>query len=218
MADELHPDAQEFLELAEQGPDLHTLSPPEARAMQRKLSLPSGEPEPVGAVHDTVVRGQGHGVPLRIYVPEGDGPFPVLVWAHGGGFVVGDVDTEDPVGRALANAAECVVVSVDYRLAPEHPFPAALHDVYDATAWAAEEADRFGGDPNRIGVGGASAGGNLATGVARLARDRGVPEGPAFGRLADGDPVEVDGETVTPEDVSRSRADRFPVETEPKGR
>lgn len=177
MGDELHPDAEQFLELAKQGPDLHTLSPPEARAFQREMSLPSGEPEAVGAVHDTVVRGDGHGIPLRVYVPEGEGPFPTLVWAHGGGFVIGDVDTEDPVGRALANAAGCVVVSVDYRLAPEHPFPAALHDVYDATAWAAESVDRFGGDPDRLAVGGASAGGNLATGVARLARDR---DGPAI--------------------------------------
>ena len=175
MAPELHPDARAFLERAESAPDVHTLSPPEARAFRREVALTDAEPEPVADVHDAVVRGDGHGVPVRIYRPEVDGPLPVLVWAHGGGFVIGDVDTDDPTGRALANASGCAVVSVDYRLAPEHPFPAALRDVYAVAAWASESADRFGGDPDRLAVGGASAGGNLATGACRLARDRDGP-------------------------------------------
>lgn len=178
MASQPHPEAQAFLELVAQAPDTHTLSPADARALQRSASLPTGEPEPVGAVDDLVIRGDGHGVPIRVYTPEGDDPFPVLVWAHGGGWVLGDIETEDPTGRALANATGCVVASVDYRLAPEHPFPAALRDVYAAVKWADGEASEVGGDPDRIAVGGASAGGTLAAGATLLAREL---DGPSIG-------------------------------------
>lgn len=168
---ELHPDARAYLEQIEDAPDLHTFSPERAREFSREMSIPSGEPEPVAEVQDVVVRGEGHGLPVRVYVPEGGGPFPTLVWAHGGGWVIGDLETVDSTGRALANAAGCVVASVDYRLAPEHPFPAAQRDVYDATEWAAGNIDAFGGDPDRLAVGGDSAGGTLAAAATLMARE-----------------------------------------------
>lgn len=179
VSDELHPDAEELLALMDEQdvPDFHTLTPTEAREFQRSVALPSPEyePEPVEAVTDLVVRGQGHGVPVRAYVPEGGPTAGTLVWAHGGGFVLGDVETEDSTARALANASGCVVLSVDYRLAPEHPFPAALEDVLAVTAWANERAGVVGGDPDRVAVGGSSAGGNLAAAATLVGRDRGEP-------------------------------------------
>lgn len=175
MRQGLHPDAEAFLREREGRTPLHAVGAKAARAHHRRNALPTGEPEPVGAVEDVVVRSEGHGVGIRVYTPEGSGPFPVLVWAHGGGFVLGDVETEDPLGRALTNATDCLVASVDYRLAPEHPFPAALRDVYAVTEWANEASAEHGGDPDRIAVGGCSAGGTLAAATALLARDRGGP-------------------------------------------
>jgi len=181
MTDTPHPDARALLDtLAELDlPPLHEVPVEAARRRQRANSLPGQdyEPEPVEAVETAVVRGAGHGVPVRAYAPGGTGR-PVLVWAHGGGFVLGDVETEDSVARALCNAADCVVVSVDYRLAPEHPFPAALEDVVAVLEWArggdGTVAD-LGGDSDRVAVGGASAGGNLAAAASLLGRDRGAP-------------------------------------------
>ena len=112
---------------------------------------------------------------MRIYTPQGSGPFPVLVYFHGGGWVIGNVDTHDPTCRTLTNAAGCVVVSVDYRLAPEHKFPAAVDDCYAATQWVAANAAAINGDSSRIAIGGDSAGGNLTAVVAIEARDKGGP-------------------------------------------
>src|SRR5579863_1876964 len=130
---------------------------------------------PVAHVKDRIVQNPGGDIPVRIYTPEGNGPFPVLVFFHGGGWVVGDLETHDDVCRRLTNGTSCIVVSVEYRLAPEHPFPASLEDCYAATQWVATAADQFHGDPSRIAVGGASAGGNLAAAVALMARDKGNP-------------------------------------------
>lgn len=179
MSAELHPDAEALLATMDEQdvPAFHTFTPAEAREFQRTMSLPGPdyEPEPVETVTDLVVRGEGHGVPVRAYEPAGGDASGTLVWAHGGGFVLGDVETDDATARALANATGWVVLSVDYRLAPEHPFPAALEDVRSVIAWADEHADAVGGDPDRIAVGGASAGGNLAAAVSLVGRDRGTP-------------------------------------------
>jgi acetyl esterase len=135
-----------------------------------------GEPEAVGRVDDLEIDGPAGPVPVRIYTPPGDGPWGALVWFHGGGFVIGDLETHDHVCRELTNRAGCAVVSVDYRLAPEHPYPAAVDDCWRALGWVVESGAAHGIDPGRIAVGGDSAGGNLAAVIARRARDAGGPE------------------------------------------
>ena len=151
------------------------LSVAEARAEIAALAAAAGEPEAVARVENRTIPGPQGEIPVRIYTPDGRAPFPVLVYFHGGGWVIGNLDTHDPLCRQLANAAGCVVVSVDYHLAPEHPYPAAAEDAYAATRWTAANAAVFGGDAARIAVGGDSAGGNLAAVVALMARDRGGP-------------------------------------------
>jgi acetyl esterase len=126
-------------------------------------------------VEDRKIPGDGGLIPVRIYRPSAASPLPALVFFHGGGFVIGGLDSSDRVCRALANGSGCVVVSVDYRLAPEHPFPAAADDAFAATAWVASRAADLGIDPTLIAVGGESAGGNLAAVVALRARDAGGP-------------------------------------------
>jgi len=153
----------------------HELSVAEARAAILDLATAAGEPETVAKVENRTVPGPRGEIPVRIYTPEGRAPFPVLVYFHGGGWVIGNLDTHDPLCRHLANAAGCVVVSVDYRLAPEHPYPAAAEDAYAATRWTAANAVALGTDAARLAVGGDSAGGNLAAVVALMARDRGGP-------------------------------------------
>ena len=134
-----------------------------------KLALPfasvvdRGIPDPAGEI------------PVRVYTPEGQGPFPLIVYFHGGGYVVGDLDTQDMIARALSFGARAVLVSVDYRLAPEHPFPAGPDDCWAATRWAAGHAGELNADPTRLAVAGDSAGANLAAGVCLRARDAGTP-------------------------------------------
>jgi acetyl esterase len=135
----------------------------------------AGEPEEVGKVENRTIPGPAGEIPVRIYTPYGQGPFPSLVYYHGGGWVVGDLDGADVPCRLLTNRANCVVVSVDYRLAPEHKFPAAVEDAYAAAKWVVENAPSIQVDPARVAVGGDSAGGNLAAVVALMARDRGGP-------------------------------------------
>lgn len=154
-------------------PPNHTLTPEEARANQ--LARPRAAGPEVAKVEDRAIAGPGTQVPVRIYTPEGTGPFPVLGWFHGGGWVLGNLDTADATSRHLAVEAGCVVVSVDYRLAPEAKFPLPFDDCYAATEWIAENAANINIDPNKIAVGGDSAGGNLAAAVALKARDRGGP-------------------------------------------
>jgi len=169
--------AQAFLEqLAATGaPPLHELSVAEARQVMLALFGTQGDPEPVGAVAERTIPGAGGEMPARIYMPYGTGPFPVLVYLHGGGWVIGDLEAYDATCRALTNAAGCLVVAMEYRLAPEHKFPAAPEDCYAATCWVAANAAAIGGDPRRIAIGGDSAGGNLTAVVAQMARDHGGP-------------------------------------------
>ena len=129
--------------------------------------------EAVGDVSHLLIPGPGGQLLIRIYTPQGSGPFPGLVYFHGGGWVIANLDTYDPSCRALTNAANCVVVSVAYRQAPEFRFPAAHEDSYAATQWVMANAARLNIDPQRVAVAGESAGGNLATAVTLMARDRG---------------------------------------------
>ncbi len=135
-------------------------------------------PQPVGGVHHVAAPGPGGDVLLRVYTPEGDRPaagWPVTVYYHGGGWVIANLNVYDASPRALCVGAESVVVSVAYRQAPEHPFPAAMDDAYAAYRWVLEHAATFGGDPARVAVAGESAGGNLAAVVCQRARDEGAP-------------------------------------------
>ena len=173
----LHPLAQAYLEqrAAAGEKPFETLTVAAARQQSLRLSKLLGPGEAVAHVEDRLLPGPSGDIPIRIYTPAGQGPFPVLVYYHGGGWVMGSIETADGTCRALTNAVPCVVVSVGYRLAPEHKFPAAVEDAYAAAAWIAAEAGSFNGQAGRLALGGVSAGGNLATVVARLARDRGTP-------------------------------------------
>ena len=189
---DLDSQAQEVMEqlASYQAPAIETLSPEAARnvplldyaardlvaskAGKRLLTLTHPMPERIARITHARCPGQGRDNLLRIYRPEGHGPLPVLVYFHGGGWVIGSPNHYDDSCRALANAAECVVVSVGYRLAPEHKYPAAVEDAFDATQWVMQNAGSFGGDIQRVAVGGESAGGNLATVVCLMARNQGA--------------------------------------------
>ncbi len=159
---------------AAEGPAIADLSPAEGREMYRMMR-PLDPEIPVGLVADRRIPGPAGDIPIRVYTPEGTGPFPVFVNFHGGGWVIGDLDTADAVCREISTAARCVVVSVAYRLAPEHRFPAAVEDAVAATTWVAGHLPELNGS-GQIAVGGESAGGNLATVVCQQARDQGGPD------------------------------------------
>ncbi|KUI01172.1 esterase [Mycolicibacterium acapulense] len=172
----LDPQIAPLIEALDSGfPPVHTMTGAEARAAIRSRFVAPAQSEPVAAVEDLEVAGPDGPIAVRVYRPESTEPLPVLVYAHGGGFVFCDLDSHDGLCRNLANLVPAVVVSVAYRLAPEHKWPAAAEDVYAVAQWAAGDAPRLGGDPNRVVVGGDSAGGNLATVTALMARDRGRP-------------------------------------------
>jgi len=139
------------------------------------VAIPPAADAVVAATEDRLIAGPGGDLPIRIYTPSGQGPFPVTVYMHGGGYVVGDLDTQDMVARALCAWGETILISVDYRLAPEHPFPAAPDDAFAGLRWASDNAAMIGGDPARLGLAGDSAGGNLACAAALMARDAGGP-------------------------------------------
>ena len=172
----LHPQCKVFLDMlaAAGGPGLNELPLDEARKVPYQMIDLAGPEEPVAQVDTHLIPGPIQ-IPVRVYRPTLAQDLPGLVFFHGGGFVICNLDTHDRLCRNLANASGCVVVSVDYRLAPEYTFPAAAEDAYTATRYVAEHAAEFGIDPSRIAVGGDSAGGNLATVVALMARDRGGP-------------------------------------------
>lgn len=173
----LDPQIADIIEALDAGfPPVHTMTGEQARATIRSRFVAPDSPEEVGEVRDASIRGPGGSVAVRIYRPASmPGPVPTLVYAHGGGFVFCDLDSHDGLCRSFSNLIPAVVVSVDYRLAPEHPWPAAAEDVFAVAQWAARNADALGGDPNRIVVGGDSAGGHVAATVALMARDRGAP-------------------------------------------
>ena len=177
----LDPEAEFVIGLVKKagGPEFWQMTPDQAREQYLfrvgKLAL---KPQ-IYRTSDRLIPGPGSELPIRIYQPREAKPderFPVLIWYHGGGFVIGDLDTHDSACRLLANQADCMVVAVDYRLAPEFKFPAGVDDCMATLRWVAHHARAIGADAERIAVGGDSAGANLATVAAILARDEGYPK------------------------------------------
>ena len=178
VATDVHPQIRQALErMAEANlPGFESLAPVEARELMRTITLArGGEPGRIARTEDREITTATGSIPVRIYWPEADPPTGALLYFHGGGHVVGDLDTHDKVARNLCAGAGTLVVSVDYRMGPEHRFPAAVEDAWAALAWLAGHAARLGADPDRIAVAGDSAGGNLAAVVALMARDAGTP-------------------------------------------
>lgn len=156
-------------------PPIYSLTPQQAREQPLEASWVGTPKDGVSIENRDVLSPTGH-IPLRIYTPEGNQPYPILIFFHGGGFVVGSLDEFEPFCTFLATGASCIVVSVDYRLAPEHKHPAAVEDAVTAVNWVAAHAKDIHGDPIRIAVAGDSAGANLATVVSLIARDQGFPK------------------------------------------
>ncbi|WP_443209038.1 alpha/beta hydrolase [Rhodococcus rhodochrous] len=173
----LHPEVESMLKALDAGfPDVTTVPPPELRDLIRSRRAPLQHLPAMRDVHDITIDGPGGDLALRVYRPESsEDAIPVVVFAHGGGFVFCDLDSHDEFCRSMAEGVGVVVVSVDYRLAPEHRAPAAHEDMYAALEWAAGNITTYGGDPTRIVLAGDSAGGNLAATVALAARDGGGP-------------------------------------------
>jgi acetyl esterase len=172
----LDPQIAPLIEAFDAGfPPVHTMTGAEARATIRSRYVRPANPEFVAEVWDDTIPGPGGDIPVRFYRPDVADSLPVLVYGHGGGFVFCDLDSHDDLCRNIANRIPAVVISVDYRLAPENPWPAAAEDFYAATRWAVDNAGVLGGDASRVAVSGDSAGGNLAAVGALMARDRGGP-------------------------------------------
>jgi len=175
VASPLHPDCVTLLEMARRAgrPGIESVEPPAARAqyLAGKAALQAEAP-PIGPVRNIA----GPGFRMRLYRPQGArGALPCLVFAHGGGWVIGDLDSHDNLARTLCHQTRCAVLAVDYRLAPEHPFPAAVQDMAAAVRFAHENAKALRIDARRLAVGGDSAGGNLAAVAALMARDGALP-------------------------------------------
>lgn len=187
----IDPDAQAVLDQYERlnAPPIEDLSPENARnnptlknaveemaaeqPVLRAATLVKPMPQPVGTISHILIPSIKGDILARVFVPKGDGPFPVLVYFHGGGWVIANLDVYESSCRALCNKANCVVVSVAYRQAPEHKYPAAVEDAYAATQWVIQNAAQLNGDPLRVAIGGESAGGNLATVTCLKARNEG---------------------------------------------
>ena len=175
----LDPGLKAMLEMMAEagGPALDEMEPAAARVYfeQTSVAIPGAARIELASVTDRAVPGPGGDIPVRVYRPEEGTVLPVLVYFHGGGWVIGSLESHDGTCRELARDAGCVVVAVDYRLAPENRYPAAADDCYAVTCWVAENGDALGIDPGRLAVGGDSAGGNLAAAVSLMARDRNGP-------------------------------------------
>jgi acetyl esterase len=173
----VHPESQMILDaIASMGmPPLEDMNPEQLREALGGFAMMMGEGDEVAATTERTIPGPGGDIPVIVYTPAGNGPFPVIIYYHGGGFVGGSAALCDPVCRTLAKKAAAVVVNVEYRLAPEHTFPAAAEDAYAVLEWVGKNAGEIDGDPSRIAVAGDSAGGNLSAVVAQMTRDQGGP-------------------------------------------
>jgi len=179
LSEKLNPNVRLLLQAIDAAgdPPLESLAPADARKLAAESLKPvAGAPEPVRSIENLRIPGPDGEIPIRVYTPDTPAPRAGLVYFHGGGWVVCDLDTHDVPCTAIARRAGAVVVSVDYRLSPEHKFPAAMTDCYAATTWVADNAGKLGIDPNRICIGGDSAGGNLAAVVALKSRDASGPK------------------------------------------
>ena len=175
---DLHPQIQRVLQIMAEAnlKPIEEMTPAEARAqMEATAQSRKAEPLPVARVEERMVPGPAGGIRLRLYWPNAAAPAPVIVYYHGGGHVIGSLDTHDLIARNLCAGTEALVASVDYRMGPEHKFPAAVEDSFAALKWVHAHANELGADPDRIGVHGDSAGANLAAVVALMARDAGTP-------------------------------------------
>ena len=174
----LHPQVAAVLKMAEEAnlPALNTQTPEEARAAAKlRTAAAPREIEDVASIRDTTIPGPAGDLPIRIYTPSEGNNHPLIVWFHGGGWVIGDLDNEDPACRVISNSTDAVIVSIDYRLSPDVRFPEPVEDCYAGLLWAHEHASELGVDGSRIAVAGTSAGGNLAAAVSLMARDRNGP-------------------------------------------
>jgi acetyl esterase len=173
----LDPEAQALLDQFEAvgAKPFEEMTVPEARVAAAAFLDLQGPPQEVASVAHRFIPGPTADIPVRIYTPEGTGPFPGMVYFHGSGWVILNIELCDPAMRSLANSTGCVVVAVNYQKAPEHKFPVPFDDCYAATTWVAENAAELGIDPARLAVGGDSAGGNLAAAVCLRARDESGP-------------------------------------------
>lgn len=175
----LHPEVARVIELATKAgnPEYCDLSAPDARALhEQKAPILDADPIPVHSITDRSVPGPAGDIPIRVYVPcASESALPVVIWTHGGGHVIGSINSYDSICRRLTMGSGAIVVSVEYRLAPEHKFPAAIEDSFAVCEWVAKNAAEIGGDSSRLAVAGDSAGGNLAAASALLARDAGIP-------------------------------------------
>jgi acetyl esterase len=172
----LDPQAKHLLDLIDSSGSFTLAADTDPRQVRRlfdAMAVPAVIAVP--HVEDRRVPGPAGEIPVRTYRQGGDEPKPVIVYYHGGGWVIGSLDTHDGVCRALVDALDALVLSVDYRLAPEHRFPAAIDDAFAALQWVAAHAGELGGDPGRVAIAGDSAGGNIAAVVAQMARDAGGP-------------------------------------------
>ncbi len=174
----LEPNVQELLDTLRESdaPDFSVLEPAQAREVYTIMTPPPNDDVQVGSVQNLTIPGPVWEIPLRVYSPKEPGPHPILVYFHGGGWVVGDLDTHDGLCRDFAALVPCVVVAVHYRLAPEHQYPAAPQDCAAATMWAFRNAAKIGGDPGRVALAGDSAGGNLAAVVCQMLRNMNLPQ------------------------------------------
>ena len=173
----LDPQAALYLEMFKQMPAIHLMEPQAVREIFAQVAAMDVEVEQVAKVEDWAIPvDQNDEINIRVYTPEGQGPFPIFIYYHGGGWVLGDLETADPSCRMIANRTDRVVVSVDYRLSPEHKFPVPVQDSYAALQWISENATAINGIASNIVVSGDSAGGNLAAAMTLLARNNNGPE------------------------------------------